>query len=192
MATAAGTLSMSEIEQARMLIEQSRKLLVGATALLTEEQWSFRAAPDQWSIAEIVEHVVLVQERIAGVIGKAETGAGVSSDAANAETIDRLVILLFPTRMSKFKGPQIVMPAGNAAPAESLARFAKNCAIHRELLESRRDLRRMSIPAPPLKSMSGGQYETMDGYQWILGVAGHTERHVKQILEVIAEPRFPR
>jgi hypothetical protein len=32
----------------------------------------------------------------------------------------------------------------------------------------------------------------LDGYQWILLMAGHTERHVLQIEEVKRQPGFPR
>jgi hypothetical protein len=32
----------------------------------------------------------------------------------------------------------------------------------------------------------------MDGYQWILLVAGHTERHVLQIEEVKREAGYPK
>jgi hypothetical protein len=45
--------------------------------------------------------------------------------------------------------------------------------------------------APPLKAFSKGAYDSMDGYQWVLGAAAHTERHTKQILEVKADPNFP-
>jgi hypothetical protein len=31
----------------------------------------------------------------------------------------------------------------------------------------------------------------MDGYQWVLGVAAHTERHTKQIREVQATAGYP-
>jgi hypothetical protein len=31
----------------------------------------------------------------------------------------------------------------------------------------------------------------MDGYQWVLATAAHTERHTKQILEVKSDPNFP-
>jgi hypothetical protein len=31
----------------------------------------------------------------------------------------------------------------------------------------------------------------MDGYQWILAAAAHTERHAKQMLEVKADDDFP-
>jgi len=31
----------------------------------------------------------------------------------------------------------------------------------------------------------------LDGYEWVLAVAAHTERHTKQILEVKADANFP-
>jgi hypothetical protein len=32
----------------------------------------------------------------------------------------------------------------------------------------------------------------LDAYQWLLAIAGHTERHVLQINEVKADPRYPK
>ena len=32
----------------------------------------------------------------------------------------------------------------------------------------------------------------LDGYEWILLIAGHSERHTKQMLEVKANPNFPK
>ena len=32
----------------------------------------------------------------------------------------------------------------------------------------------------------------LDGYEWVLFVAGHSERHTKQINEVKADPNFPK
>jgi len=33
---------------------------------------------------------------------------------------------------------------------------------------------------------------TLDGYQWILLISGHERRHTLQILEVKADPNFPK
>jgi hypothetical protein len=52
-------------------------------------------------------------------------------------------------------------------------------------------LREHVIDAPALKAVSKGEYDKMDGYQWILAAAAHTERHTKQILEVRADAGFP-
>jgi hypothetical protein len=58
-------------------------------------------------------------------------------------------------------------------------------------LQSTPDLREHALEAPPLKVVTNGAYLWMDGYQWILAAAAHTERHTKQILEVKANPEFP-
>ena len=67
----------------------------------------------------------------------------------------------------------------------------KNQADLAEYLESTPDLREHATEAVPLKAVSNGAYDLMDGYQWILAAAAHTERHTKQILEVKANPAFP-
>ena len=46
------------------------------------------------------------------------------------------------------------------------------------------------MEAPPLRIVTNGEFDTMDGYQWALTAAGHDERHVRQILEVKADPNF--
>lgn len=47
------------------------------------------------------------------------------------------------------------------------------------------DLRRHLAPSPVVK-------KDLDGYQWILTLVGHSERHTLQILEVKADPNFPK
>ena len=37
---------------------------------LTPEQWNFRQTPERWSIAGNIEHVINVEKRILGAIGK--------------------------------------------------------------------------------------------------------------------------
>ena len=32
----------------------------------------------------------------------------------------------------------------------------------------------------------------LDGYEWLLYIAAHSERHTKQIDEVKADPHFPK
>ena len=46
------------------------------------------------------------------------------------------------------------------------------------------DLRNHFAPHPALG--------LMDGYQWILLMTGHTERHIAQIQEVKADPKYPK
>lgn len=96
-----------------------------------------------------------------------------------------------PDRTTRFQAPEIIQPTGRWTPAESMARFSKNCDELTRYLETTPDLRSHAVSAAALRALSKGVYESMDGYQAILLAAGHTERHVKQILEVRAAANFP-
>ena len=64
--TAEQELTLLELEQAHLYLRQTQNGIVGAVKGLSEAQWKFKPAPDQWSIAEIVEHAIFVQERVLG------------------------------------------------------------------------------------------------------------------------------
>ena len=104
--------------------------------------------------------------------------------------MDAIVINQFPNRLNKFSAPGPIEPSGRWAPAIASGLLAKNQDRLIEYLNSTPDLRQHMRESPPLKAVSKGAYESMDGYQWILAAAAHTERHTKQILEVKADP-FP-
>jgi DinB family protein len=184
-------LTTSELEQALLYLEQTRKYAIGAVKGLFETQWHFKPAPDRWSIAENVEHIVVVQERVLGPIRDQLAKSAAASRDRDYQKVDAIVINQFPGRLARFQSPEFVHPVGQFTRSEALDRLLKNCARLTEHLESARDLRQHALDAPPLKPVSQGAYESMDGYQWLLAAAAHTERHIKQILEVRAEPHFP-
>ena len=62
------TLTSSELDQARLYLQQTHDGMIDAIKGLTEAQGRFKPGPGSWSIAEIVEHVIFVQERILGPI----------------------------------------------------------------------------------------------------------------------------
>jgi DinB superfamily len=189
---AAEDLKPAEITRARQYLEQTRDAVTAATAGLSEAQWSFKPADDRWSIAEIVEHMVLTQELILGPVRQQLAAAPAPSADHDARAVDEVVVAKLPDRSKKFQAPEPLKPTGTWSESAALERFRKNCARLIEYLESTPDLRQHILDAPPLAAISGGQYKAMDGYEWLLGVAGHTERHTKQLLEVKADPHFPR
>lgn len=184
-------LSSSELEQGRQYLQQTRNGVVGATKGLSEAQWKFKPAPDRWSIAEIVEHIVITQEFILGPIREQLAKAPVDTADRDYKQVDGIVINQIPDRLTKFQAPEMLRPTGRWTPAEAMDRLLKNYTRLEEYLESTPDLRQHIVEAPPLKAVSKGKYESMDGYQWVLGAAAHTERHTKQILEVKADANFP-
>jgi len=191
MAAAESRLSEPEIEEGRTYLEQTFMLVVGATKGLSAAQWDFKPSPEEWSIAQTLEHIVWVQEFIIGRIQK-ELPAWPPSPQRDCAEVDAIVMHQFPGRLKKFKGPDVLMPAGRWSPGEALDRLLANTSTLAELLESTPGLRSHATDSPPLRAVTQGRHEVMDGYQWILTAGSHTERHVKQMLEVKAHAGFPR
>jgi len=185
------TLTAQELDQARKFLEQTQNSVVGATKGLSEAQWRFKPAPDRWSIVENLDHIVIVQERVLGPILDQLADAPAPPADRDSEQVDAIVINQFSNRLARFQAPEFVHPANQIIPNELLSRLAANYARLAECLESRPGLRQHVLPAAPLKAVSNGAYEVMDGYQWILAAAAHTERHTKQMLEVMAAPGYP-
>jgi hypothetical protein len=180
-----------ELDRARLFLEQARDAVVGSFKSLTPAQWSFQPAQGRWSVAQIVEHIIFVQGLVLGPIRERLVGAPPAPASQDYRVVDAIVIHQFPNRLSKFAAPPVTHPAGRLARAEALDQFRANHDRLVEHLESSPGLRANAVESLPLKAISDGAYETMDGYQWILAAAAHTERHAKQILEVIADPSFP-
>ena len=184
------TLTSSELDYARLYLQQTQNGVVGATKGLSQTQWNFKPAPDRWSIAEILEHMVLTQDLVLGPTREKLAKAPPPSERDN-KLVDAIVANQIPDRTAKFKAPEFLQPTGRWTPAAAMDRLLKNYAQLTEYLETTPDLRQHALDAPPLKAVSKGAYDSMDGYQWILATAAHVERHTKQILEVKADGNFP-
>jgi len=184
-------LTAAERELAHRYLQQTHHGIVGAIKGLSGDQWRFRPAPDQWSIAEVAEHVIFVNELILGPGREKLRNAPAPPFDRDLKFVDSIILGQFPSRLAKFSAPAMSHPVGRcASPAEALDLLGKTYAELDEYVESP-DLRQHATEAPPIKAITNGAYDTLDGYQWILAVAAHCERHTKQMLEVRADPAFP-
>src|SRR5262249_40889878 len=185
------TLQPGDLDQARRYFDQTRNRVVEATGDLSDAQRKFKPAPNRWSIGEILEHMVIVQERILGPIREQwAQGPAPSPDRDNGR-VDAIVLEKIPDRSIKAKAPQVIEPTGTCTVAASLDRFRRNYERLNEFVESAPDLREHVLESLPLKFVTNGEYQTMDGYQWALTVAAHDQRHLVQIMEVKADPNYP-
>jgi hypothetical protein len=95
-----------------------------------------------------------------------------------------MILAAIPDRSRRAQAPQPVVPTGRWTPAETLDHFLKSRASTIEFLQSTPDLRQ-HVTDSPLK-------QPLDAYEWLLFMGAHSERHTKQILEVKADPAFPK
>ena len=184
-------LTTAELEQGRLYLQQTRNYVIGATKGLSEAQWKFKPAPNRWSIAEIVEHIALTQDVVMGPIREQLAKSAAVTAERDYKQVDAIVVNQLPDRTTKFNAPEFLQPTGRWEPSVALDRVLKNYARIGEYLESTPDLRQHVVEAAPIKAVSKGAFDSMDGYEWVLATAAHTERHTKQILEVKADPNFP-
>jgi len=185
MTTAFGQgLTPADREKGVQYLEQTRDGVAAAVKGLSEAQLKFKPAPDRWSIAEVLEHIALVEDalfqNVTDKVMKAPAGA------ANRDTAktDSFVLAALPDRSHKVKAPPEFVPTGRWTAAEALDHFQKSREKTISFLQSTQDLREHVVDSPL------GQ--PMDAYEWLLFIGGHSERHTKQILEVKADPNFPK
>jgi hypothetical protein len=182
-------LSEADFKQAQLYLTQTREGLLGSVKLTTQLQWQFKPAVERWSIAEIIEHVILVQERVLGRIRQDLATAPAPPPHQDCTVVDSIIVSQFPNRLSKFPSP---IPATvQLDKAAAVGRYCDNCDTFAKLLTTTDGLRDHAFESVPLRAISKEVYSVMDGYQLILAGAAHAERHTKQILEVIADPAFP-
>jgi hypothetical protein len=185
-----GMLTAEEREQSTGYVKRTGEAVLAATAGLSPAQWSFKPGTDRWSIAEVLEHMVVVQELVLGPIRERLAQAPLAPSRDSAK-IDAIILDRFPVREMRLQAPEPGRPIGRFTPDEALERLITNCGRLREYIDSNPDLRLRVIESMPLKAVTKGEYDQMDGYQWVLGVAAHTERHTQQIREVQATEGYP-
>jgi hypothetical protein len=61
MALPEAPLSAGERDQALRMLAKSRQGFLKATEGLSPAQWTFKPAPDRWSIQECAEHIVILE-----------------------------------------------------------------------------------------------------------------------------------
>lgn len=156
------------------------------TADLSSEQISYQPTDESWSIIMCLEHIYLTEKSLVEMVHE------VFNQAANPDERDELIstdeemMNNMVDRSAKFKAPEVLHPTGEFSNAEEiLLLIVENRAKILELIESHsvEDMRSRITDAP---------FGKIDGYQYILFIAGHAERHSLQIDEIMTSEGFPK
>ena len=185
--TAPATLTAEEREQALKLFQESRDNFLKSVSGLSQKQWTFKPAPDRWSVAEVAEHITVSESTLLGLVQSRLMQA--PADPAKRDQVkgkDQLIITKVPDRSHKAQAPEMLRPTGRwATEAELVKTFeSSRDATMNYVRTTNDDLRDHFFDHPA--------FGTLDGYQWLLLIATHSTRHTEQIQEVKADPNFPK
>lgn len=174
---------MTDAERGRAVgyLEQTRAALVASTRDLERSQWLRKPSPDAWCAAECVEHLSITEEGLCAVLKQMSAHAPASADQlALAAGKEDLIVKAVPSRGRRVKGPEGAMPRLESPdPAAVLARFIE---IRDRTIEFAR------TTDHPLRTRLYPHFVfgPLDGFQWLIFMAAHSERHRRQIEEAVA------
>src|SRR4051794_24262814 len=186
-ADSSSTLTAEERNRALEYLKQTQKDFLASIDGVSDAQWKFKAAPDRWSIAETAEHITVAEQMIWDLIsGKIMKSPAAPEKRAEAKGKEEKILAAIPDRSHKAQAPESLKPTGRWANRAALAKEfesirAKEIAYDTDTKE---DLRSHFEENPVLK--------TMDAWQWLLFNGAHCKRHTAQILEVKADPNYPK
>ncbi|MBV9268050.1 MAG: DinB family protein, partial [Acidobacteriaceae bacterium] len=173
----------AERDRAVTYLNQTRNALLQEVKGLSDAQWTFKPAPDRWSTAEVVEHLALVEDFFVTKRGPQLMNAPAGSADRDVKRVDALILDKVPDRSTKAKAPDAIVPTGRWTPQSALDRFVTDRQQTELFVSTNANLRGHVVAHPALGDL--------DAYQWVLAIAAHTDRHVKQTIEIKADPRFP-
>jgi hypothetical protein len=184
--TVSTTLTPQEREFALKQYETTRDNFLKSIAGLSQKQWTFKPAPDRWSVAEVAEHITVSETTIFGLVPKLMQGPADPQKRDLVKGKDEIIIEKVPDRSHKVQAPEILRPTGRFATEADLTKaFGDARKSNMDYIRTTNDDLRDHFFDHPMLG-------TLDGYQWVLLVSAHTARHTAQIEEVKADPNFPK
>jgi hypothetical protein len=151
---------------------------------LSEEQLNFKSSPESWSVAECVEHLAISENAIGQMLQGAVQTPADPSKRDSVKMTDEKVLAIITNRDQKIKTQESFEPSGKFGNyEETLNAFNTKREEHIEYMKNTEDDLRNHYGQLP--------FGTIDGVQIVLFMSGHTERHVKQMEEVMEHEDFP-
>lgn len=173
---------MTEAERNRLLshLQMTATWLPDEVAGLSPAQLNFRPAPDKWTIAEAVEHLVIVEPTYWKLL---QDGLSRPPQELPKKPSDADVLWYGIDRTHRDKTPAKQDPRGQKI--DLTAALAAYRRMHATLLDyaakTTDDLRAHTVPE-----------WGVDAYQCLLEISTHEQRHILQIREIKADPAFPK
>lgn len=168
-------------------VERARASLVGAVAPLTDRQGAYKPSPDEWSIAEVLEHLYLAElggiTKIWAALNAVRSGERWTGPLPNRGMSIEDVIA------NTWKPQEAAPPVATPHLGGPLTAWI---SAHRSLQPVLRDLA-MQLQGTDLEAIVFPHFLSgpLDARQRIEFIRYHIERHHQQVNRVRASAAFP-
>lgn len=153
---------------------------------LSEEQLNYKPDAETWSIAECAKHIAISEQNLwAGFVDASLKQDPDPSKRSEVAMSDDQLMGIIESREQRVKTAPPFEPEAKPEPLEEvLKEFNALRAEHIKFTKkSTDDLRNRYGQLP---------FGTIDAYQAIIFMSGHTKRHTDQMREVMASEGFPK
>ncbi|MFL5602137.1 MAG: DinB family protein [Gemmatimonadaceae bacterium] len=168
----------ARLAETMSFVEEKRKELLESFEGVPGDRLRRRAASDGWSVAEILEHLRMVEAGVARLIAKRATQAreaGLGEETSTTSVMpsfDRYAVMLDSATL---KSPPTVQPRPDVDVSEAI-----------EGLQSSREALRAAVVAANGLALGEVKHThpvvgELDLYQWLIFLGQHEGRHRKQI-----------
>ncbi|AXF56893.1 DinB family protein [Salicibibacter kimchii] len=160
-------------------IEEARKELLTGVENLSDEQLNREVEEGRWTIAQVLEHLHLIERGLAAPIIQKELANEDSQPARKKKPIE----LTVDRSVQKVEATGPFVPSNEFMPLEEIKkRLSQSRATLQEALHAVEDESILSQ-----KSAKHPAFGTMDLEQWIEFIGLHERRHLQQIEELKAK-----
>jgi uncharacterized damage-inducible protein DinB len=165
-------------------VDAQRAALLSTAATIPLARWTERPAPGRWSVAELLEHLHMVEHSCAQVIGNRAAEARAAGHPAETSTVSRLGALDGSGLLDRSTPREA---SARVAPTGSLSAEAARDAVERSRAELRLAIEAADGLALETVRHTHARLGEIDLYQWILFVGVHEARHAAQMAEIVSQ-----
>ena len=172
--------------KAFQLADEDRQKLMNAVKGLNQQQMDFKISPDEWSIGEILQHLILGEAATGKLVHRLIKEGAKSALATDKESTLKPVDQM-DYSYSSGKAPEFMLPQPAMPMEEIIQQLETN---HQRIKET---LERYSGDDPDeLRSpMPSGSEEVRNLSQWVRFTGLHETHHFKKVKAIIESDGFP-
>jgi DinB superfamily len=162
--------------------DRARAELFAAVDAIPEPLREARPTLEQWSAAEVLEHLARVEKGIAKLValkvGEMQAMADAPRESPEMVPVDLTKFTQFEDRATKREAPERVRPSGEISAEAARAAMVETRGIMLDQLHAADGLAlSQAIHQHPFLG-------ALDLYEWVYFVGGHELRHVQQVRDI--------